>query len=509
MRLTSRCLLSLVAMTLVVSAVVPVRAQDAPTLTIGQLDASAYPKIRAFATVLDQNGVPVTGLTASDFQAFDGDTELNISQAQGVQDASLPLGVVVAMDVSGSMAGDPLSEAKQAAAAFVRQLGASDQATLIVFNDSVSTAIPFTNDPVILTNGFANLQAGGGTALYEAVQASAFAAHTTTLPRRAVVLLTDGQNETQQSAITGDEALTAAKAAGVPMFTVGFGDQPDTQYLQSLSGATGGAYMPATAANVGAVYDQIAALLRNQYVIDVEAQAPADGSSAQLRLVANVGDTEVQTNVAYERGAAPPTATPVPSPTPFPTPVPISPNSGGGGTSTPLIVFGVIVAVLLVGGGGFAGSRWLAQRRVLRHQTAVIAANPMQAAAQPLPRQEGALSERGAVVEEGSGRLVERRPEGDRVHQLGAGPVVIGSSRQVCTIILPSQHGCGAGARPHLAARRGVSAAPRGRVPAADAGERAGVRVGAAGARRRAADRAAPVRVRGPGGGGGLIVSGA
>jgi Ca-activated chloride channel family protein len=438
MQLTSRCLLLLAAMTLVVAAIAPARAQDAPTLTISQLDASAYPKLRAIATVLDDNGVPVTGLTADDFQAFDADSELKISGAQSVQDASLPLSVVVTMDVSGSMAGDPLSEAKQAATAFVRQLGPNDQATLIVFNDTVTTAIPFTNDPVLLTNGFANLQAAGGTALYEAVQASAFAAYQTTAPRRAVVLLTDGQNETQQSAVTGEEALAAAKAAGVPMFTVGFGDQPDTQYLQSLSDATGGEYLPATAASVGAVYDQIAALLRSQYVIDVQADAPSDGSEAQLRLVANVGGTEVQTNAGYARGAAPPTPTPQPSPTPRPTPVPAGAKTGGGRGTTPLIVFGVIVGVLVMGGAGFASFRWLAQRRVLRHQTAVIAGNPMQAAAQPLPRQEGALFEHGGAVEAGSGRLVERRPEGDRIHQLGAGPVVIGSSRQICTIILPT-----------------------------------------------------------------------
>jgi VWFA-related protein len=437
-QLTCWCLLSLAAMTLVVAAAVPARAQNAPTLTISQLDSSAYPKLRAFATVLDENGVPVTGLTTGQFQAFDGDTELTVSGAQSAQDASLPLSVVVVMDVSGSMAGDPLGEAKQAATAFVRQLGPNDRATLIVFNDTVTTAIPFTNDPVLLTNGFANLQAGGGTALYEAVQASAFAANTTTSPRRAVVLLTDGQNETQQSAVTGDEALTAAKAAGVPMFTVGFGDQPDAQYLQSLSSGTGGEYLPATAANIGAVYDQIAALLRNQYVIDVEAKAPSDGSSAQLRLVANVGTTEVQTNVGYQRGAAPPTPTPQPSPTPPPTPVPAGTKTGGGQSTTPLVIFGVIVGVVLLCGIGFGAFRWLSQQRVLRHQTAVIAGNPMQAAAQPLPRQEGALSERGGAIEEGTGRLIERRPDGDRVHQLGAGPVVIGSSRQVCTIILPT-----------------------------------------------------------------------
>jgi hypothetical protein len=248
-----------------------------------------------------------------------------------------------------------------------------------------------------------------------------------------VVLLTDGQNDTTESDATADGSIAAAKGAGVPVFTVGFGDQPDTQYLQRLSAETAGEYLPATPANVGAVYGAIATLLRSQYVLSVKATGPADGGEAQLRLVTDVGETPVEATASYRRGAAPVP----PTEPPKPTAVPATTTKETGGKNTALIVFAAIVITALLGGGGYVALSWLRGRRVLQHQLEVIAPNPMQAAAQPLPKQVGVAAAPRGGFEAGTGRLVERTAEGDRVHLLGAGPVVIGSARRLCTIILP------------------------------------------------------------------------
>jgi hypothetical protein len=253
-------------------------------------------------------------------------------------------------------------------------------------------------------------------------------------------LLTDGQNETQSSTATMDEALAAARGAGVPFFTVGFGDAPSVEFLESLATATGGSYMAANAATVGAVYDSIAALLRNQYIVDFTALAEGDGSKGALKLHMVLGDFEIETTTEYQHGAA---ATPIPaaSATPLAAAAPAGASDegggGGGAARTALVVFGIVVGLVAAGGLGFLAVSWLGERRVVRRQTAVIAGNPMAAAAQPLPRPVGALYEEPAVLEEGTGRLIERMADGERVHRLGAGGVVIGSSRRECTIILP------------------------------------------------------------------------
>jgi VWFA-related protein len=201
-------LASLLAVAALAAVRFDARAQQTqPAVTINQLDATAYPELRAVVTALDASGVPEQGLTLAQFQAYDGDTPLTVTGLQSAQDASLKLSVVLAIDVSGSMAGEPLDSAKQAAGEFIRALGPNDEAAIVAFNATVTPVVPFTNDRAKLTNGIAGLQAGGGTALFEAVQAATYAARSTTSPRRAVVILSDGQNDAQGSTATAGSSF--------------------------------------------------------------------------------------------------------------------------------------------------------------------------------------------------------------------------------------------------------------------------------------------------------------
>ncbi len=420
-----------------VAAVAPLRAQQPqPKLTISQVDAAGYPDVKAVVTALDASGVPVRSLTQAQFQAFDGSSPLTISTVQAAQDANVPLSVVLAIDVSGSMAGDALDQAKQAAAQFVRSVAANDQVAVVSFSNAVTSVVPFTNDKAKLTSGIAGLQAGGATALYEAVQVSTFAAQNATSPRRAVVLLTDGQNETTESQATADGSVGAAKGAGVPVFTVGFGDAPATAYLQGLSSATQGAYRPANANTVSSVYTDIATLLRAQYVLTLKSASAADGKDAALRIIANVGGVPAAAVSTYSRGrpAAAPTA-PAAPPTAVVTP---AKTAGGSSSAVPLIVFSALVALALLAGAVFAFIRYRRRRRIRDHQLGVVEPNQRAAAAQPIVRQ-GRGGPGAAAAHDGRGRLVERTPDGaaGTVWELGGGPASIGSSARTCMVVVP------------------------------------------------------------------------
>src|SRR5581483_7059967 len=65
------------------ATIAPARAASAqqpqPKLTIAQIEASAYPQIRAVVTVLDANGIPVRGLGPAQFQASDGASAVPIN----------------------------------------------------------------------------------------------------------------------------------------------------------------------------------------------------------------------------------------------------------------------------------------------------------------------------------------------------------------------------------------------------------------------------------------------
>ena len=431
-----------VVATLFATALLPARAQQppsTPTLSINQVDASKYPDVRAVATVLDARGVPVSGLSAAQFQAFDGDTQLTVAAATAGQDSSLGLSVVIAIDISGSMAGDPLARAKQAATELAGQLGTNDEAAVVAFNQQVTPITGMTNDRRRLTDGIAGLQAGGGTALYEAAQTSAYIASVAKLPRHAVVLLTDGENDAPTSQVTADGSLAVATGSGVPFFTVGFGDVPDASFLQALSSVTQGGYRPATVGTISSVYADLATLLRNQYVVTIRALGEADGKDSTLQLIAFVAGTPMAAVAPYKRGAAPVGAAltqvaPAAQPS-------VVPATSSGASRTPALVFGGLVVAVILAVVAYAASRWYQRRRLQRAQLAIVSPNERLAAAQGVPQQRHAAAGASSYAEAG-GRLIEHSADGaGKVYDLGAGPFAIGSSRRLCQLVLSVSDG--------------------------------------------------------------------
>jgi len=436
---------SLLAFILAIGALAAVRlmppavAQDpdaAPSLTINQLDASAYPQLRAIVTVLDGRGIPARGLAAAQFQAFDGNTQLTALGAVAAMDQDLQLNAVITIDVSGSMEGDPLTSAKAAATEFVQSLGPNDRAALISFSDEVTPVLPLTNDKTALAAAIAGLQASGGTALYEGVQVSAYLAGSvaTQGQRAVVILLSDGENETRASDASAETSLQIAGGSGIPIYPIGFGSLTDVAYLESLAAVTSGQFRAATPGTIADVYAELSDLLRSQYIVTVRDDSPADGSEGTLQIVAFVGSSPAASIATFKRG------TPAPPPVPIVQPAAPSPlEDGGGSDNRYATVFGGVVALVTLIGAGAFFRRWQQQRRAVAHQLEVVAPNARLAAAQGVPRRMGAYAPASSVatltVETGTGRLLERGGEGRDV-EIGAGPLILGTSPRRCQLLL-------------------------------------------------------------------------
>ncbi|HEV2537265.1 MAG TPA: VWA domain-containing protein [Streptosporangiaceae bacterium] len=199
--------------------------------------------------------------------------------------------VILAMDVSGSMAATDvapsrLGAAKQAALSFISaQPGTVDVGVVAFEEGGLEAALP-TADHATASAAVRRLKTGGGTSLGDAILASlaAITHKTVTLgrdgsapnigywPSATIVLLSDGQDGDGQdgaeagSSGTGPEAVTtaaagAAEKAGVHIDTVGVGTAAgttvqvdgfhlftalDAAALRSISQATGGTYHPAS-----------------------------------------------------------------------------------------------------------------------------------------------------------------------------------------------------------------------------------------------------------------------
>jgi VWFA-related protein len=366
---------------------VPANAQGDIILRADRADADQFPAVQVDVTIRDLYGVPVQDLTADEFTVSE-DHDLEPRPIAGVEtivNPDLPIAVVVVLDVSGSMQGPPLEDAKVAAARFLDRMAAGDRAALIAFAGTVDLEAvdaerehSFSNDVEPLYTIVEALQAGDHTPLYDVAYKAVRWAAAEPEGNRAVLLLSDGKEDPGPQGDKGsmtaneDTAIREANRANVPVFTIGLGTEIDEPYLRRLAIETGGRYQKAPdSASLVELFQNVADLLKQQMRITYESAAPADGQEHTVRVEVRAHERVASDETAFlapllEAEALPtptlpppqPEDTPTP-PSPTPTVVPTvtvtapPPDGPLGGPLLPwLLGLGGLALVLVLGGLG-------------------------------------------------------------------------------------------------------------------------------------------------------------
>ena len=141
-------------------------------------------------------------------------------------ETSLPVGVVLVIDASGSMAGDPLDAAKTAAKNFVAQKRTEDSIALVTFADEVTVQTGFTRNTSDLQNRIDSIEAAGETAFADGVikgiQLFDSLSARDLLPN--LVILTDGEDTVSVASL--EDALAVIDSSSVRVFGVAL-ESPD------------------------------------------------------------------------------------------------------------------------------------------------------------------------------------------------------------------------------------------------------------------------------------------
>jgi Ca-activated chloride channel homolog len=209
-------------------AAAPASSQQAPTFS-ARIDA-----VRVDVLVTD-HGRPVVGLKASDFEVIDNGVRQQVDLA--AFDA-IPLNVVLALDVSASMAGEPLAQLKAAGRAVADGLAPDDRAGLITFSQVVRLRLPLTADRAAVRAALDASWAGGDTALVDAAEAAVILG-ASDVGRALVILFSDGVDTS--SWLAPPVVLQSARRADAVVYAVSSqrtGTLP--KFLDDLCDATGG-----------------------------------------------------------------------------------------------------------------------------------------------------------------------------------------------------------------------------------------------------------------------------
>jgi Ca-activated chloride channel family protein len=222
-------------------------------------------------TVTDTYGRFVTGLGKNAFQIVDDKSPQEITFFSD-EDAPVSLGIV--FDVSGSMSGDKIAKAREALAKFVDTSHARDEYFLIGFNNRAQLLLDRTRDSDSLLEKLTFVQTKGQTALYDATYLGVERVSRGAHPKRAILLISDGQDNSSRYTFT--ELRRLLKESDVIIYAIGIVDGHDETslgytgraILEELAGVSGGkAFFPSTSAEMNDTFERIALELRTQYSI--------------------------------------------------------------------------------------------------------------------------------------------------------------------------------------------------------------------------------------------------
>ncbi|MGC1649647.1 MAG: VWA domain-containing protein [Candidatus Sulfotelmatobacter sp.] len=263
------------------------------------------------ASVIDDKQHIVTTLDRGAFTVFEDGKPQNIISFHHVD---IPVAMGIVIDNSGSMR-EKRSKVNQAALNLVRSSNPRDEVFVVNFNDEYYLDQDFTNDLLKLKEALEKIDARGGTALYDAVVASAEHlkrfAH---LEKKVLFVVTDGEdnasNETLEQAIKHLQ-----EENGPSVYAIGIlGDEEHPKRarkaLEIMAQHTGGiAFFPKTLDEVDAISRTVASDIRNQYAIGYKPTNPrGNGGFRQIRVEAKAkghGKMMVRTRSGYYAGAQP------------------------------------------------------------------------------------------------------------------------------------------------------------------------------------------------------------
>ena len=174
--------------------------------------------------VTDQSNRPIYDLKKEDFTVFEDKVKQEINE---VTREEVPVSIGLVIDTSGSMRAK-LQVVSDAAHLLVKQMREKDEAFVCSFKAESELVQEFTSDRRDLDDALNELYSSGGTALLDAIIATAdYAQQKAKQRRKALIIITDGLEK--NSSVKEREVLDAVREDEAQIYLVGFIDEEDNE----------------------------------------------------------------------------------------------------------------------------------------------------------------------------------------------------------------------------------------------------------------------------------------
>jgi len=268
---------------------------------------SEVQEVLLHATVIDDKQRIITDLGQNAFTVFE-DGKPQVIKSFRHEDIPISLGIVI--DNSGSMR-EKRARVVKAAINLVRASNPNDEVFVVNFSDEYFLDQPFTNKINLLQTALEKYETRGGTALYDAVVASAeeLKKHGK-LQKKILFVVTDGEDDASRESL--EQAVRRLQEENGPtVYAIGvLGEERQRRAkraLETIAERTGGiAFFPRTLDEVDTISSTVARDIRNQYTIGYKPTTPRSvGGYRTIRVDARApghGKLTVRTRSGYYAG---------------------------------------------------------------------------------------------------------------------------------------------------------------------------------------------------------------
>ncbi len=261
------------------------------------------------ATVVDNKQRMVMDLDRNAFSIFENGKPQSMTSFRR-EDVPVAMGIVI--DNSGSMR-EKRDKVNKAALNLVRSSNPQDQVFVVNFNDEYYLDQDFTNSIAKLKEALEKVEARGGTALYDAVVASAEQLKQSSMQKKVLFVVTDGEDNASRESL--EQAVRRLQEENGPaVYAIGLlGEEKQRRArraLETLAERTGGiSFLPRTLAEVDDISRTVAHDIRSQYTLGYKPTTPkSEGGYRTVRVDAKAkgyGKLMVRTRSGYYAGAGP------------------------------------------------------------------------------------------------------------------------------------------------------------------------------------------------------------
>jgi Ca-activated chloride channel homolog len=242
------------------------------------------------ATVMDADGRLISGLTQDEFEIYEDGERQAITHFGSDR---VPIGLGLLLDVSDSMRGQRIADARGSVARFLFELlSDEDEFFVMSFNHAPRVIAPWTSRPDEVLPRLEALRPSGGTSIYDAVMAALPVFEERSRQRAAIVLISDGADTASdahlrdvRSALLRSDAFVYAIAIDPPADTRPINARVNPYALREITDESGGrTEVVHDSADLGAATARIAEELNQQYVLAYMSARRPDGQYHSLRV---------------------------------------------------------------------------------------------------------------------------------------------------------------------------------------------------------------------------------